>query len=73
MYRVLDVAEIPLPAGTYYLQYEIEDIFMRKTVLDRIEIHWDGENMSFPEDFSWEDGEWFDLATLRNGNRAAAD
>ena len=69
MYRALDVAEIPLPAGTYYLQYEIEDVFMRKTLLDRIEIHWDGENMTFPEDFCWEDGEWIDLTTLRNGNR----
>ena len=66
MYRALDVAEIPLPAGTYYLEYEIEDVFMRKTTLDRIEIHWDGENMTFPEDFCWEDGEWIDLASLRN-------
>lgn len=57
---------IGMPAGTYYLEYEIEDVFMRKTTLDRIEIHWDGENMTFPEDFCREDAEWIDLASLRN-------
>ena len=65
MYRALDVEEIPLPPGTYYLEYEIEDIFMRDTVLDRIEIHWDGENMTFPEDFAWDDDAWINLADLR--------
>ena len=54
MYRVLDVKEIPLPEGTYYLEYEVDDMFKRAHLLDRIEFYWDGENMSFPEDFSWE-------------------
>ena len=54
MYRKLDVEEIPLPEGTYYLEYEVIDMFMRSFVLDRIEFHWDGENMTFPEGFAWE-------------------
>ena len=66
MYRALDVEEIPLPAGTYFLEYEIEDLFMRRTVLDRIEIEWDGENMTLPRADEWENDEWIDLATLRS-------
>ena len=54
MYRALEVEEIPLPAGTYYLEYELDDVFLRKKRLERIEIHWDGKEMTFPEDFSWE-------------------
>lgn len=54
MYRALDVQEITLPAGTYYLEYELDDLFLRKCRMERIEIHWDGENMTFPEDFAWE-------------------
>ena len=54
IYRALDVSEIPLPAGTYYLEYEVDDMFLRPLLLDRIEIHWDGEKMTFPEGFSWE-------------------
>ena len=54
MYRALDVKEIPLPEGTYYLEYEVDDVFMRSYLLDRIEFHWDGKNMTFPEGFSWE-------------------
>ena len=46
MYRSLEVAEIPLPPGTYYLEYEIENVFMQKTTLDRIELYWDGENIA---------------------------
>lgn len=54
MYSRLEVKEIPLPAGTYYLEYEIRDMFMRTVKLERIEIHWDGQEMSFPEGFSWD-------------------
>lgn len=52
--RTLDIEEAPLPAGTYYLQYEADDMFMRPYTLERIEMHWDGENLTFPEDFVWE-------------------
>ena len=54
MYRALDVQEIPLPEGTYYIEYEVDDMFLRPYFLDRIEFHWDGENMTFPEGFAWE-------------------
>ena len=53
MYRSLEVKEIPLPAGTYYLEYEVQDAFMRTRLLDRIEFQWDGETMTFPEADAW--------------------
>ncbi|MCR5297579.1 MAG: hypothetical protein K6E17_09225 [Clostridiales bacterium] len=52
--RMLEIEEKPLPAGTYYLQYEADDMFMRPYTLERIEMHWDGESLTFPEDFAWE-------------------
>ena len=61
MYRKLDVHEIPLPPGTYYLQYEISDVFLRRTYFQMIEIQWDGEKMTFPEDLHWNDADWIDL------------
>ncbi len=43
-----------LPAGTYYLEYLFEDRLLRSTVLDRIEMYWDGAEWSYPEGFTWE-------------------
>ena len=54
MYRALDIREIPLPAGTYYLEYEIEDAFMRSKVVERFEIDWDGAEMTFPDADAWQ-------------------
>ena len=54
MPKALEVTEIPLPPGTYYLEYEITDLFMRTRTLERIEYRWDGEKISFPEGFRWE-------------------
>ncbi len=51
--RALNVDEVPLPAGTYYIEYEIKDLFLRTAKIDRIMIQWDGENMVFPENFNW--------------------
>ena len=51
MYRSLDVEEKALPAGTYYLEFEIEDMFLRCTPLERIEMHWDGVKLTFPNGF----------------------
>lgn len=65
MYRSLMVEEVPLPAGTYYLEYEVTDMYMRKAVLDRIEIQWDGETMTFPQGDAWENDEWINMADLR--------
>ena len=36
------------------VEYEIEDSFKRTRVVDRCEVRWDGQQMSFPEDFAWE-------------------
>ena len=55
MNRAPYVEEIPLPAGTYYLEYEVVDVFMRTTFLDRIEFKWDGENMTLSQDNAWTD------------------
>lgn len=71
MYRALDVKEMPLPAGTYYLEYEVNDMYMRKTTLDRIKIQWDGENMTFPESDTWAEYNWTSLAELRREKREA--
>ncbi len=54
LYRALNIEEKPLPAGTYYLQYEVDDMFLRPYILERIEMQWDGEHASFPESASWE-------------------
>ena len=53
MYRSLEVKEIPLPEGTYYLEYEVQDSFMRTRLLDRIEFQWDGEALNFPQGDAW--------------------
>ena len=52
--RKMDMEEIRLPPGTYYLEYELGDMFMRSALLDRIRIYWDGEKITFPEGFTWE-------------------
>ena len=53
MYRQLDVEEITLPPGTYYLEYEVDDIFMYPYVLDRIKLTWDGKSFKFQKKLSW--------------------
>ena len=63
MPRALRFLREPLPAGTYYLEYELKDAFQRDAVLERIEIRWDGERMIFQEGFTWEGSyrvEWTD-------------
>lgn len=54
MYRAITVEETTLPAGTYYLEYEIEDMFQRPCVLEWIEFHWDGRKITLQEDVQWE-------------------
>ncbi len=53
MYRSMDVEEMVLPVGTYYLEFVISDFFLRTLKLERVEIEWDGEAISVPEQ-SWE-------------------
>ena len=52
--RLTDVVAAPLPAGTYYLEYEVDDLFTRSYTLDRFEMKWDGEKITLPDDLSWE-------------------
>ncbi len=54
MPRALDIAEAALPAGEYLLEYEVQDILMRPTVLERNPLIWDGEKARFPDDLKWE-------------------
>lgn len=54
MPRALDIAEAALPAGKYLLEYEVQDILMRPTVLERNPLIWDGEKARFPDDLKWE-------------------
>lgn len=54
MPRGIEVLKKPLPAGTYYLEYDITNVVMLHATMDRIEIHWDGKEMTFPEGFTWE-------------------
>ena len=58
--RVLPVESRPLPEGTYYIQYVVEDMFMRRIPMEKVEVHWDGENLTLAEDAVWEG-----TATLR--------
>jgi hypothetical protein len=53
-YRRMNPGKVVLPAGTYYLEYEVNDMFTRPFVLERIEFRWDGEKMTFPDSLVWE-------------------
>lgn len=52
--RALQVDEIQLPVGTYYLEYELVDMFLRTMTLEKIELHWDGKAFSLPDGFVWQ-------------------
>ena len=54
MYLSAEVMDIPLPPGTYYMEYELKDLFMRTMRMEMIEFSWDGQKMTFPEGFTWE-------------------
>ena len=54
MYRSLEVEEITLPAGDYFIEYEVDDMFERPFVLDRVKLHWDGKEITYPDGFVWE-------------------
>ena len=54
MTRVLPIESRLLPPGTYYIQYVVEDMFMRRIAMDRVEVHWDGEKLSLAEGAVWE-------------------
>ena len=54
LYRAMYLEDKPLPPGVYYIQYVVYDIFMRPIPMDIIELEWDGDSLTLPEDLSWE-------------------
>ena len=52
--RALFVSDMVLPAGTYRMEYEVVDRFLRTFRLETIEFRWDGQRITFPEGFTWE-------------------
>ena len=54
MYRSLELEDMPLPPGRYYIQFIVYDLFMRPMEMERIELNWDGQTLSFPEQMAWE-------------------
>jgi len=54
LYRAMYMEDKPLPPGVYYIQYVVYDIFMRPIPMDIIELEWDGDSLTLPEDLSWE-------------------
>ena len=60
MTRGLIVQEVKLPAGTYEIEFVIDDVFNRSMKLDRVEMEWDGEQMKIRTD-GWEGSETLDI------------
>jgi len=53
IFRSLEMGTKQLPAGTYYIDYWAEDIFYRWRFVDRVEMYWDGETVTLPDDTNW--------------------
>lgn len=60
MYRGLSVEDKPLPAGTYYIEYIIYDVFMRSMPMKRVEVYWDGHQLTIPRN-DWSGQETLDI------------
>lgn len=54
MYRVLEIKQEKLPAGTYYLDYWVEDMFTHRMYVGRAGVNWDGEKVSLLPGGEWE-------------------
>ena len=52
--RALSIETKPLPPGTYYIQYTVVDMFMRKLPIREVEVFWDGEQMRLADGVTWE-------------------
>jgi len=53
MKRRLEMEEQTLPPGTYYLEYEVDDMFGNASLLEKTEIRWDGQSASLAEGSEW--------------------
>ena len=54
MPRALYVENQPIPPGTYYIQYVVEDMFLRRIPMEGVKVVWDGETLSLADGESWE-------------------
>ena len=52
--RALTMESRPLPPGTYYIQYVVEDMFMRQIPMEMVEVRWDGTEFTLSENAVWE-------------------
>ena len=52
--RTLRISTTQLPPGTYYLEYVVMDMFQRTIPMDRIELNWDGEQLTMAEGTEWD-------------------
>ena len=50
MYNSLEITMKELEPGTYYLDYWVEDIFLRQMPVERVEVIWDGYNLTVPDE-----------------------
>ncbi|MBR2529286.1 MAG: hypothetical protein IKE58_12550 [Blautia sp.] len=53
MFRSLEVTEVPLPEGTYLIQYNVEDMFFHQLLLDPVVVTSDGQEMRIADENSW--------------------
>ena len=60
MYNSLEITMKELEPGTYYLDYWVEDIFLRRMLAGHVEVIWDGYKITVP------DGEWQGRIILGN-------
>ena len=68
MYRRLTVENAPLPARAYYMEYVIYDVFMRPMKLRRVELYWDGQRMTIPNN-DWAEKETLSVADYYAAHR----
>ena len=61
MTRALTVKDEELPEGTYYVEYVVYDMFMRPMTLERVELYWDGQRLTMPNQ-TWEGAETLSVA-----------
>ena len=54
IYRALDIRPKDLPAGTYYLDYWVEDMFTHLMYVGRAGLNWDGTKVSLLPGEEWE-------------------
>ena len=54
MYRSMEITFEPLEPGTYYMDYWVEDIFMRDLPVGRCEVQWDGTSLTIPSEADWQ-------------------